>query len=247
MDDILRMDKEELLRLRPKDLSLRLFTAPEMLHIARAFGALWTYDYLAAKEGRVGMHALLRSGLHSDGFFVSRILLELKNIRRILSHQMVMRIWETNTMPPNYVAGVPNGATVLGSEMAYILGTHNANMEKIEGRMALTTDIPDGATLLIVEDLCTRGTALREAVLQVRSRYRFVSLVPYFPVLINRGGLQEISIDGVGRFRILPIVERTIQDWNPNQHCPLCDLGSTAIQPKATTENWWLLTTSQLQ
>lgn len=246
MNDILRMGKEEILALDPAAVS-RLLTADEVVGMATVLGAFWKYDYEAAELGRVGMHALLKSGRHSDGFFVSKILLGPENIRCILSQQLVMRLRDTNVPTPNYVAGVPDGATVLGTTVAEMLGAREARMEKVDGRILLTTDIPEGATMLLVEDVCTRGTGFAEAVLQVRSRQPSVKLLPYDPVILNRGGLQEIALEGIGTFRVLPVVERRIQDWDPTDYCPLCARGSTAIKPKATDENWLLLTTSQRQ
>jgi len=245
MNDILRMGKEELLALTVEDVS-RPLTAEEVVHVATILGAFWTYDYSAADQGRVGMHALLKSGLHSDGFFVSRILLEPGNIRRIVSHQIVMRLRDANISAPDYLAGVPDGATALGLSIAEILGVREAYMEKTDGRIVLNTEIPSGATLLLVEDICTRGTGFTEAVLHVRSKQPSVKLVPYDPVIINRGGCKEISVEGVGTFAVLPVVERKLRDWDPNDGCPLCGLGSVAIKPKATGENWRSLVTSQL-
>jgi len=247
MGDILEMCREELLTLRVEDISRRL-TANEVLHIATVLGAFWTYDYAAAQKGRVGKHALLKSGLHSDGFFVSSILLEPENIKNILSYQIVMRLNDANIFVPDYVAGVPDGATTLGYNIAEIIGARKAHMgkNKINGHIFLTTEIPNGATLLLIEDFCTRGTGFSETVLEVKNKQPFVKILPYNPVIINRGELKEIFIDGVGNFSILPIVEQRIKDWDLTENCPLCDLGSVAIKPKRSEENWQLLITSQL-
>ncbi|TSC63866.1 MAG: hypothetical protein G01um1014106_358, partial [Parcubacteria group bacterium Gr01-1014_106] len=157
MKNILHMGKAELLMLTAEDVP-RSLTAEEVLHMATALGAFWRYDYAAAELGRAGMHALLKSGLHSDGFFVSKILLAPESIRTILSHQIVMRLRDAQIPTPEYVAGVPDGATALGTQIANIVGAREARMEKTDGRIVLTTDLPDGATLLLVEDFCTRGT-----------------------------------------------------------------------------------------
>ena len=37
--------------------------------MAAMLGAFWSYDYEALKAGKPGMHALLKSGLHSEGLF----------------------------------------------------------------------------------------------------------------------------------------------------------------------------------
>ncbi len=241
------MGKDELLRLAVQDV-LHLLTAEEMVHIARVLGAFWTYDYEAAKQGRGGeYHAELKSKLHSDGFLVSKILLEPENIRGIIAHQMVMRMKIARIPLPDYVTGIPDGAKTLGTKVSEILGIKNAIMEKIDGRIVLKTEIPPGAALLLIEDFCTRGTGFREAVLEIKNKQPRAELMPYEPVILNRGGLEKISVEGVGDFTILPIVEQRIQDWDPDVYCPRCAWGSKAIKPKETDENWRLLTTSQLE
>lgn len=246
-EDILLMGKSELLALGTGDVG-RLLSVEEVLHIATTLGAFWKYDYQAAKEGRVGAHALLKSGLHSDGFFVSRILLAHKNMLWIFAHQIVMILGGAEVPTPDYVAGIPDGATNLGASVAEVLGVREVEMRKVGGRIVLVEDIPDCATLLFVEDFCTRGTGLTEAVHAVLSKQPNVWLFPYDPVIINRGGLEEVrvqGVEGVDAFQILPIAEVRIQDWEARK-CPLCASGSMPIAPKATAENWELITASQI-
>ncbi len=244
--NIIGMTKSQLLELDPKSVH-RSLTADEVLYIATTLGAFWQYDYDAAKQGRVGMHALLKSGLHSDGFFVSKIILEPVNIRRLIAYQVVTRLFEKSMARFDYVVGVPDGATKLGEMIGEILEVPMARMDKVDGRISFATEIMEGAMLLVAEDFCTRGTGFKEGILSVKRRCPYTKFVPYDPVIINRGGLKTISIDGVGDFEILPVVEHRIQDWDPDDHCPLCEMGSEVIKPKVTDENWRLITTSQLQ
>lgn len=245
MKDILEMNKEELLTLNPADIRCDL-TAEEVLHIATSLDAFWSYDYEAVKQGRVGLHAILKSGLHSDGFFVSRILLKPWNILYIMAAQIVMRLRETHVTEPDYVAGVPDGATELGKTVAWMLGAKLAEMEKIEGKIYLETPIQEGKSLLLIEDFCTRGTGFQEAVRVAANNFPNwpIRIVPFDPVIINRGGLEKITMEVFGEFRILPVVEKRINDWDALS-CPLCAIGSKPIKPKATDENWRLITNSQ--
>jgi len=63
----------------------------------------------------------------------------------------------------------------------------------------------------------------------------------------------------VGLFKIAAIVDHRINDWDPDTECILCHpefdktlpegvtvLPSERIKPKATDENWGIITTSQL-
>ena len=239
---IQKMGRDKLLALRPASVTWPL-SMGEVMHMASILGAFWAYDYDAARANKFGLHAELKSGLHSDGFFVSKILLESENIRRIMAQQMVRRIHQAIGVSPDYVAGIPDGATNLGKEVANILGVPEACMEKRDGKITLTTNVGRGLVLL-VEDICTRGTALVEAATHIRASQRGAQIMKYNPVIINRGGLMFIPVAGIGTFKILPVVERRINDWTADE-CPLCKLGSRAIKPKATDQNWIDITTSQ--
>src|SRR3989338_3784215 len=234
MKEIFEMSREQLLALEP-DVVTKPLSLDEMLHIARNLGAFWSYDYEAQMAGRPGMHALLKSGRHSDGFFVSRILLKPENIRRIIASQMILQLQKVRVPHPEYVIGVPDGATLLGEMIAEMLGVPCAVMNKHDGRLFLNTELRSRASVLILEDFCTRGTGFKEAVIEVRSSHlsNGAWVLSYNPVIINRGGIREIVIEGVGVFKILSVVERKINDWDPTVLCPLCALGSFPIKPNA--------------
>ncbi len=246
--NMLEMGKQGLLRLEIKDV-VGCLGLEEVVHIAKAFGAFWAYDYKAAEEGRVGMHAILKSGLHSDKFFVSRIFLGLENIRHIVAYQMSKKIKSLLgdvDISGLLVGGVPNGATELGESIAKILGTKTLVLKKISGQIKPVSQFFASDRILLVEDLCTKGTGFLEAVRTIRDINPRVVFVPINPVIINRGKLTHIS-DVVDRFKILPLVCMEVNEWNPLQDgCPLCFIGSIAIKPKETDENWEKITTSQL-
>lgn len=246
--NILLMRKEELLQLRPEQVT-RLLAAEEVVHIAKTLDAFWGYDYEAAKLGKTGLHAILKSLLHSDGFFISRIMLQHENIRKIMADQQAMRIKYVlyNEENPDWVGGIPDGATELGEDLADSLGSRHLIMEKVGGKIVLVSNIAPGESVLLCEDFCTRGTGFKEAVQDIVLREPGVNFVLYEPVVINRGGLRSIEVEGVGSFKILAIADHRINDWDPNSNkgCPLCNLGSVPIKPKATDENWQRIKTSQ--
>lgn len=242
--EILRMGREELLTLKPEDIS-RFLTPEEVLHIAKIFGAWWAYDYDAARQGRVGMHARLKSGLCSNGFFVSKILLAAESIRLIFSNQMAMllkpvfeRLGKTD-----WITGVPDGATRIGEDLGEIFQIKVAKMEKIDGEISLATSVGFGDTITVVEDFCTRGTGFSEAVRAIKTKQPMANISPYNPVILNRGGLAKFDVD-LETFTILPIVNWRVKDWEPDK-CPLCKMGSVPIKPKEIDDNWLKLINSQ--
>ncbi|MBA7653840.1 hypothetical protein ES703_61701 [subsurface metagenome] len=243
--EIIGMTKEQLINLDPQSVD-RLLSTAEIVYIAKTLEAFWQFDYEAAEQGRPGYHAELKSLLHSDGFFVSAILLQYPNVRAIMVNQMVAHFNRLKVPKPGLVAGIPRGATQLGKDVADILGAENVEMKKEDDRIILVNSIDDSSKpLLLVEDFCTRGTGFTEAVLNIRSKQPEVNFLPYGLYILNRGGLKEISVEGVGSFRVVAVAEHRINDWEPSK-CPLCPKGSKVIKPKATDENWRLITTAQL-
>lgn len=245
------MDLQDLSKLQVRNIGIwHRLSFEEFAHIARSLGALWTYDYEAAKSGKVGMHAKLKSGLHSNIFFVSKILLEPQNILQIMAAQVAMRIqWGLDTFAtgmPDYIVGVPDGATSLGEETSKILGIPTIQMAKVDGRIVLETPIEAGKSILLVEDFCTRGTGFIEAVQVVLQAQPYARIIPFDPVMLNRGGLKSIFIEGLGVFRVVSVVEWQAWDCDSKVHCELCNMGSIPIRPKATERTWHMLTTSQL-
>jgi orotate phosphoribosyltransferase len=244
MLDILSMSRDGILSLDPREVT-RPLTAEEVFYIAIVLGAFWAYDYNAANRGKVGLHAELKSGRHSDGFFVSKIMLAPPNILAIMGNQIILRLNAIGICKPNYVIGIPDGATALGAYIAQKEKIELAKMQKVDGKITLVTPIEPEKRVLLVEDFCTRGTGFKEAAAGIIKQQPLARILAYDPVIINRGGLKTFLVDGVGNFTILPVAEQRVSDWDPAE-CPLCKQGSKLIKPKATDENWELITTSQL-
>jgi len=245
--DILQMGREEILALTPNDID-RLLTAAELLYIAEVFEASWRYNYQATKNGRIGQHAELKSERHSDGFFVSKIFLAEPNILEITANQLAVIAREEMAICgvplPDYVVGIPNGATPLGKKLAEILGVKPATMEKTDGRIKITTELKSGDVIMVVEDIVTRGTATREAIASIFRQQPRVIVMPWVVAIINRGGLRNVEVDA-SKFSIRAIADARMNDWTPGE-CPLCKMGSVPIKPKATDENWHKITHSQI-
>lgn len=243
--NLLGMSREELLLLNPLDFADQL-CAEEVIHIAEALDAFWHYNYAAAKQGKQGKHALLKSGLHSDGFLMSKILLKPDNIRLMMAYQLKLRFKHLNKLKPDWLVGIPDGATVLAEDLGRIMGVKVADLQKVKGRITVMTPFKPGERLLIIEDFCTRGTGFRETVAVIISTQPGAEILPYEMVIVNRGGLEKIEVEGVGTFAVVPVADYWIKEWDPAEGCPLCQLGSVAIKPKVDEASWRDITTSQL-
>jgi orotate phosphoribosyltransferase len=237
------LNQEQLIALDPKEVGF-FINDEGIVYMAKTLDAYWQYDYEAAKTGKFGYHALLKSLRHSNGFFVSKILLQYPNILEIVATQLVYRYRYYKLPVPEWVAGIPDGAKKLGEKVAELMGVRFAKMEKVDGRIKIISHMPPGSTLLLVEDFCTRGTGFKEAVKEIKNQQPDVIILPYELVALNRGGLGGILVEDIGPFLIISAAYYPVDDWAP-EACPLCEMGSIPIKPKETDENWNLITGSQ--
>lgn len=242
--DILSLSKEKLLTLDPKKID-RALSPEEVVYIAELLGAFWKYDYETARSGKIGLHAELKSGKHSDGFFISKILLEPRNIQLLFALQIVRKIKQVISFTPDYVGGVPDGATSLGEDIQLFLGAAPLLMKKESGRILVTGNIKPGSKVLLIEDFCTTGTGFKEAASAVLQTQPKAIIIPYNPVIINRGGITNFFVERDQSIKIIPVAEVRINDWEKDD-CPLCQNGSGAIKPKVSEESWLQITTSQI-
>ncbi len=240
--DICSLNKKQLLELNPEDIDF-LLSKQEILHIFRELGALWLYNYGAAKKGKVGLHAELKSGRCSDGFLNAKVALVYKKICRLFAMQEVLRFKELFIDKPEYVVGIPSGATKLGEYVAEFLGVQLAEMVKKDNdTIEMITQAQIGQTIMFAEDFSTLGTGCREAIKSAIAKGWIV--LPYLLTIINRGGLKFIKTLDYGSIEIVSVAEHRINDWNP-EDCPLCKLGSKRIKPKASKKNWENIMNSQ--
>ncbi|MDD5294719.1 MAG: hypothetical protein PHP21_02245 [Patescibacteria group bacterium] len=243
------MGKDELLLLNPLDFAEQLLSAKEVIYVAEVLDAFWRYNYAAAEQGKPGKHALLKSGLHSDGFLISKILLKPDNIRLIMAYQLKQLFGHLNIMKPDWLVGIPDGATALAEDLGRIMGVKVAALQKVEGgRITVITPFKPGERLLIVEDFCTKGTGFKETVVLINSKQPEAEILPYEMVIVNRGGLKKIEVDDIGVFSIVSVADHRIGEWTKEEcpHSGPCRFGSVAIKPKVDEASWRDITTSQL-
>lgn len=225
----------------------RRMTTEEFWEIARELGAFWQYDDEAARQGRVGYHAELASGTHSNAFFDSKIFLAAEMAREIIARDMANLLMNNLPRMPDFIGGIPNGAKKLGVLVAKLCEVQLAEFEKDStGEIALKTNIGSGS-LLIVDDVCTHASVFRRVLDHVQETQPRARIVPVDPVVLNRGGLRAFLHGNDDReYRVLSLFTKHFPDWD-SRSCPFCAIGSVAIKPKATPENWELITTAQKQ
>lgn len=248
MPNILALNKKQLLELDHSEIH-GIINAEEVKHIFKTFDGLWLYDYDALYQGRPGLHAELRSGRCSDGFLNAHQVLSYPEIRKIFAHQIVRKFLRTRLPRPDFIVGIPTGATKLGEDVAEMLNCNFAEMIKNDqGKLQLLTPMPPEAKVLIVEDFCSMATGFIEAVTEIvttqNENNQEVFILPIEMLIINRGEVRWIPVPKIGFFKTTPIADIRFRDWK--YPCKLCEQGSVRIKPKTTKENWQQITNSQL-
>jgi len=236
MIDILSLNEEKILQLEQSQID-RPFTTKEIIHIADRLYAHWKYDYTS--KYKPNFHALLKGSEHSDEFFYSDVFLASPNIMKIMAMQLVRLFNESGLPIPNWIVGIPKGAKELGDEVAKILQTKSAVLEKKENKeMVLISDIVEGDSVLMVDDFSSAGTAIRDAVKAILAKTK-VCFIPFVLFVLNRRETDKISTIA-GDFIIRSLAKRRVNQWLAPE-CPLCKMGSIPIKPKNPSKNWNLL------
>ncbi len=131
-------------------------TTAEALQIFRDTGALL--------EG----HFILRSGLHSRQYFQCALALQSMPVVERLGAALADQV---RPLGASTVISPAMGGLVIGQEVARQLGLRFIFTEKEEGKLALRRGfrIQPGETLLVVEDVITKGGRVQETLDIVRA------------------------------------------------------------------------------
>lgn len=221
---------------------MALRTAEYWIEEYRKREAYWLHDGNPKRP-----HALLTSGLHSNGFFNSKPVIADDALLREVSADIVDLYLQSGgvLIAVDRVIGPQTGATKLAEFVAYEISNRRgrrcgwASPKKVgEGNnKSMVFDDParkpyPNEFILLVEDVITTGSSLELTAKAVSKAAQNALFSSFVCTLVNRSGLTEVN----GR-KIIALIEHEMPIWTPEE-CPLCELGSEAIRPK---ENWALL------
>ena len=194
-------------------------------------GAIWIHDGNPARP-----HALLTSGLHSDGFV---------NCSKVTQHPAVLQSAVSEglspqlaDLKPDWVIGSAFGAITLAHAIAFHLGARAGFTEKDSDGMKLARfEIDPAETVLVVEDTISTGGSTKKTIEGIiASGVPEKQILPYIIALVNRSGSNELAAK-----KIRALLTPVIHAWTPSE-CPLCKAGSSFVRPKA---NWNELTRNE--
>ena len=166
-------------------------------------------------------HFLLSSGLHSDTYFQCAMLLQFPDLARELGQRLAERF---DALRIDLVVSPALGGILIGHEVARALGRRFVFTERVEGQMTIRRGftIEKGEKVLIVEDVVTRGTSIREVADVVTGQG---GVVAGLAALVDRtAGSADLPVE------LTTLAKVEVATYEPD-HCPLCEDGGTAVKP----------------
>jgi orotate phosphoribosyltransferase len=173
----------------------------------------------AVKQG----HFLLASGLHSPVYWEKFRILQYPRYTEKLCHLIAQHFKEQKI---DLVAGPTTGGIILAFETARQLGLRSIFAEKTGGVRTFRRDfdIAPDERVLIIDDILTTGSSIRETIDAVS---KLGGIVVGIGVLVNRS--QEDIDLGVPLFSCLRVPTVTY----PPEKCPLCAANIPLTKPGA--------------
>jgi orotate phosphoribosyltransferase len=156
-------------------------------------------------------HFVLTSGRHSDTYVQCARVLEDPVLTTRLASSIADRLEGREV---DLVAAPAVGGIVIGFAVAQALGTPFVFAEREGGSMALRRGfaIPDGARVLVVEDVVTTGGSVAEVIDLVKDAGGEVVGVAS---LIDRGGKKAFDEE------FMPLMRLEVASWDA-EACDLC-------------------------
>ncbi len=166
-------------------------------------------------------HFLLSSGLHSDTYFQCARILQFPDLARQLG-AAIAALHEDETY--DVVVSPALGGILIGHEVARALGRRFVFTERADGKMVLRRGfaVEQGERALVVEDVVTRGTSVREVAAAVEAGG---GIVTGLGAIVDRtGGDADLPVPLRALARVI------VATYAPND-CPLCKRGSPVVKP----------------
>lgn len=116
-------------------------------------------------------HFVLSSGLHSDTYLNKSIVSMYPDRTERLCRALADRIGSALKTDIDYVVSPAMGAIIYGYETARHLGAPFMFLERVDGVFVLRRgfSLPEGAKVVVVEDIISTGLSAREAITAVRA------------------------------------------------------------------------------
>ncbi len=114
-------------------------------------------------------HFLLTSGRHSDTYFEKFRVLEQPHVLTALCTEIAEAFKDKEI---DIVAGPTTGGIIIAFEVARQMGLKSLYIETVDGVKTLRrgAEVPEGAKILVVDDVLTTGLSVKETIAALESR-----------------------------------------------------------------------------
>ncbi len=165
-------------------------------------------------------HFRLASGLHSGIYLQKCQILQYPEWTEKLGAELASRFKDDRV---ELVIGPAVGGIILTYETARALGARNIFAEKIEGKRGLRWgfDIKPGERTLVVDDIATTGTSVKDVIELVKDKGGY--LVGVGLLADRSGGKLDFGV------RVEALATLDIKTYSPND-CPLCKRGIPLLE-----------------
>ncbi|MDR1195156.1 MAG: orotate phosphoribosyltransferase [Endomicrobium sp.] len=168
-------------------------------------------------------HFLLSSGLHSDTYFQSALILQHPQEAERLACELAKQIKEKG-IKIDVVVSPAMGGIIIGHEMGRALGTRAIFTERTDGKVSLRRGFcaEKGEKALVVEDVVTTGKSTKE-VIDALAQYG-VEIAAVVSLVDRSAGKIDF---GVPRFSLLSLDVKSYKA----EECPMCKEGGMPVKP----------------
>lgn len=166
-------------------------------------------------------HFLLTSGRHSNRYMQCAKLFQYPEYSEMICKDLADRFAGQKI---DMVVGPAVGGIIMSYEMARQFKVPNIFAERENGAMTLRRgfSIPEGAKVLVVEDVVTTGGSVRE-VMDIVAEAK-AEVVGVCVVVDRSGGKIDFGVPFEAAY------ETEIQSYEPSK-CPLCEQGLELVKP----------------
>lgn len=166
-------------------------------------------------------HFRLSSGLHSDRYLQSALVLQYPEFASTLGHALAER---TKHLQATVVLSPALGGIVIGQEVAHALGVRAIFAERQDGALTLRRGFslapPD--RVLVVEDVITTGGSTKETAAVAEASGAHV---------VGAAGIVDRGHDATRLGLPLQVLVRLEVPAFPPEQCPLCARGQAIVKP----------------
>lgn len=169
-------------------------------------------------------HFILSSGLHSDTYLNKSIVSMYPDRTERLCRALAEKFVAAKLGPIDFVVSPAMGAIIYGYETARALQRPFMFLERVDGVFTLRRgfSLPEGARVLVVEDIVSTGLSAREAIDAVRNAGAKVMALACF--IDRSGGKAEFDAP------VIALAELTVDAW-PADRLPPHLAGTPAVKP----------------